>query len=150
MEYQEYFTRVIRNEIIIFIFAGIAIIYLLLNKSYWMDLRLKQRNKQIILYKVIAIVFLFFYVWNTMLPVIYDMHSMRSNEYERLNNAEVITEISQGGPFGMTRRITVVHNNQKYRLIIANSDNYIKKGDIVDVVYLPHTSYAVISRTNDS
>ena len=147
--YQELFLKQFTKIILLFIVGGLSISYILFSKKYWDRF---EKYKDDILAKCMIkgiLVFCFCcFVRLSAWPMLKDKPLIDDNKYELLDNATVIQGVTRGGIFGLCEDIIVEYDDKEYDLNVVKADDNINKGDIVKVIYLPNSEYAVIEKIN--
>lgn len=148
IDYQEIFMGIYKFYVAFLIIDIIGIIYLIslwFNQSYWDQFDyLKDDKLMKAIFQYLPVLLLICCILIVITPVIQDKSLIDTNGYCVKNHGVAATNIVSGGPFGRFERITVQFDGTKNRFRVAWAEDGIKKGDIVNVVYLPHSTYAII------
>lgn len=104
-------------------------------------------RQKIINYRVILLIAAVMLVRYLIIPMIKDGKFVYSQEYE-IDKGTVYDGIIRTGAFGLHRSIEVMVNGKVYEYQVIYSDKNIKKGDEVQITYLPHTTWSVVEKAD--
>lgn len=105
------------------------------------------KNDRIKAYRVLLLAIVIFDLWLIIIPAIKDINIHYNGEY-KVDKGTVYREIIRKGAFGLHRSIIVTVDGKEYRYQVIYSDKNIKKGDEVQITYLPHTTWSVVEKAD--
>lgn len=146
MDYSKIFN--IYYSICFFVFLGVLLwtVYMWLRKEPFGSNK-NTKNDRIKAYRVLLLAIVIFDLWLIIIPAIKDIHIHNNGEYE-VDKGTVYQEIIRKGAFGIHRSIIVTVDGKEYRYQVIYADKNIKKGDEVQVTYLPHTTWSVVEKVD--
>jgi sulfur carrier protein ThiS len=148
MDYTKIFRTCYIGYIFFLLLAFIATIYFCICRDpFRRGLKTDDYRLKIKIYRVILFIAVVVVVRYLIIPMARDVKFVNSQKYE-IDNGTAYSEIIRTGAFGLHRSIEVMVNGKVYEYQVIYSDKNIKKGDEVQITYLPHTTWSVVEKTD--
>ena len=145
--YHSVFIKIFCAIFVIAFLSAASIIKILLNKEYWEKRYKKEEisSKKKFHGAIVSIGFVG-YIYFVLIPMCQDKKYIDNDSYMIMEDAIMTSDVFHSRPFSTIREISVKVDDVEHNFFLLSYPKGIEKGDVVRVIYLPHSRYAVVEK----